>query len=358
MPRTGVATLPLHYGKAPRWLFSRMSMLAREILTALASEFSPEEILKRFSDPFWFQAFGCVLGFDWHSSGLTTTVLGAAKEGIRGLEGDIGIFMAGGKGSTSRKTPAEIESYGEKHSFEPRRLVYASRLSAKVDNTAVQDGYQLYHHVFLFTRNMHWAVVQQGMNPQHGTARRYHWLGDNVKDFVVEPHKAVCCDRRQASLNMVAAGSEGARRVSVELAKKDPDRLLREIKAAGNLELARRHNITGADINPARIRSTLIKTYERQPADFETLIAIQGVGPRTIRALSLVSELIYGKPPSYSDPARYSFAHGGKDGTPFPVDRKTYDRTIEVMKKAIQAARLGNTERLKAVRRLADFYHL
>ncbi|NOZ68389.1 MAG: DUF763 domain-containing protein [Deferribacteres bacterium] len=357
MPRTGVATLPLHYGKAPRWLFSRMSMLAREILTALASEFSPEEILRRFSDPFWFQAFGCVLGFDWHSSGLTTTVLGAAKEGIRGLEGDIGIFIAGGKGSTSRKTPGEIESYGEKYSFEPRRLVYASKLSAKVDNTAVQDGYQLYHHVFLFTKNMHWAVVQQGMNPQNRMARRYHWLGDDVRDFVVEPHKAVCCDRRQASLNMVAARSEEARQVSVELARKGPDKLLREIRSINNLQLAKRHNITGADINPARIRGTLVRTYERQPEDFETLLAIQGVGPKTIRALSLVSELIYGNPPSYSDPARYSFAHGGKDGTPFPVDRKTYDRTIVVMKNAVQAARLGN-EKLKAVRRLADFYHL
>jgi hypothetical protein len=335
-----------------------MTLLAREIITTLASEFSAAEILKKFSDPFWFQAFGCVLGFDWHSSGLTTTVMGASKEGIKGLEKDIGLFIAGGKGAASRKTPSEIEAFGEKFSIDPSHLIYASRLSAKVDNCAVQDGYKLYHHVFLFTKESHWAVVQQGMNSDNRMARRYHWLGDDVRDFVVEPHKAVCCDKRETSLNMVALSSEDARKVSVELVKEHPEKLLNEIQAVTNLELTKRHNIKSSDINPKKIQGTLLRTYERQPENFESLLGIQGVGPKTIRALSLVSELIYGKSPSYSDPARYSFAHGGKDGTPYPVDRKTYDRTIEVMKKAIQSARLGNTDKIKAVRQLAKYYHL
>ncbi len=204
MQRTGAATLPLHYGKAPSWLFRRMTLLAREIMTTLSTEFSPEEILNRLSDPYWFQALGCVLGFDWHSSGLTTTVMGAIKEGVKGLEKDTGLLVAGGKGAASRKTPSEIESFSEKYSLDPSALVYASRMSAKVDNTAVQDGYQLYHHVFVFTMKGHWGVVQQGMNSEDRTARRYHWLGDHVKDFVVEPHQAICCDRRQKTLNLVA----------------------------------------------------------------------------------------------------------------------------------------------------------
>jgi hypothetical protein len=335
-----------------------MKLLAREIVTTLASEFSPEDILQRFSDPFWFQAFGCVLGFDWHSSGLTTTVMGAAKEGIKGLEKDLGLFIAGGKGAASRKTPDEITSAGEKFSVEADNLIYASKMSAKVDNTAVQDGYQLYHHVFLFTTKGHWAVVQQGMNSDDRTARRYHWLGDDVKDFVVEPHKAVCCDKKQDSLNMVALESEDARQISAALAKERPEKMLKEIKAVNNLKLTRRHNISSADINPKRIQRTLLKMYERQPENFESLLGIQGVGPKTIRALSLVSELIYGKTPSYSDPARFSFAHGGKDGTPFPVDRKTYDRTIDIMKKAIRSAKIGNQDKLRAIRRLARYYQI
>jgi hypothetical protein len=317
MPRTGTATLPLHFGRAPHWLFSRMTLLAREIITALASEISPE-----------------------------------------GHEKDLGLFIAGGKGSKSRKTPDEIRSHGERYSIEPEPLVYASRMSAKVDNTAVQDGYQLYHHVFLFTDRGHWAVVQQGMSESDRTARRYHWLGDDLDDFVREPHKAVCCDRKSASLNMVASESGEARQVSVDISKEHPEKLKKDIQSLPELELARRHNIKPVDINVKRIRGTLLKTYEHQPEDFEALLGIRGVGPKTIRALCLVSELIYGKAPSYSDPARYSFAHGGKDGTPFPVDRKIYDRTIEIMKKAVQSSKIGNKERLHAVRRLARYYDI
>ncbi|MEW6214601.1 MAG: DUF763 domain-containing protein [Nitrospirota bacterium] len=352
MPKTGIAILPLHYGRAPKWLFSRMAALSREIVFSLVTEFGPAELLKRLSDPYWFQALGCVLGFDWHSSGLTTTVTGALKEGIRGVENELGIFMAGGKGLTSRKTPEQILSYADKYSINHSPLIYASRMSAKVDNTALQDGYQLYHHAFIFTYKGDWAVIQQGMNPVNKTARRYHWLGEDVKDFVREPHKAICCDTKQRTLNMVALESEDARKISVALSKENPDRVIKEVESICELPLPKRHNVTWADVDPKRLYRILTKTYERQPEDFEKLLGIEGVGPKTIRALSLVSELIYGKPPSYRDPARFSFAHGGKDGTPFPVDRNTYDKTIDVIKNAIQSAKVGNTDKMEAIKRL------
>lgn len=225
MPKTGIATLAIHHGKAHKWLFSRMTALSREIISALVTEFGAAELLRRLSDPYWFQAFGCVLGFDWHSSGLTTTVTGALKEGIRGMENELGIFIAGGKGLTSRKTPEQILNYADRHYINPSPLIYASRMSAKVDNTAIQDGYQLYHHVFVFTYKGEWAVIQQEMNTINRTARRYHWLGENVNDFVVEPHKAICCDTRYRTLNMVALESEDARKIAIALSRKRPERL-------------------------------------------------------------------------------------------------------------------------------------
>lgn len=358
MPRTGTAFLPLHYGAAPRWLFERMTALSREIVSAIVSGFGPKELLARLSDPYWFQAVGCVLGFDWHSSGLTTTVTGALKEGVRGREGELGVFFAGGKGASSRKTPDQICGFGERFGMDPEPLVYASRMSAKVDNTAVQDGYQLYHHVFVFTTKGEWAVVQQGMNEDTRMARRYHWFGDTVKEFVVEPHAAVCCDRREPTLNLVAAESEEARQVCTELSKEPPEKVAGAVKKIASLTMPERHHVTAADVDPKRFYRTLVNTYESQPEDFEGLLGLKGVGPKTIRALSLVSEIIYGKAPSYRDPARFSFAHGGKDGTPFPVNRPVYDQTIEVVKKAIQAAGVGNQARLEAVRRLSRFYEV
>ncbi len=356
MQKTGTATLPLHYGKAPRWLFSRMVALSREITTALITEFGAKEFLRRLSDPYWFQSLGCVLGFDWHSSGLTTTVTGALKEGIKDIENEIGIFIAGGKGKTSRKTPDEIISHADTYSFNPSPLVYASRMSAKIDNTAVQDGYHLYHHIFISTFKGEWAVVQQGMNPDNKKARRYHWLGEDVRDFVVEPHKAICSDKKYRTLNMVALESEDAREVSLALSKEGPEKVVREAKKLSELVLPERHNITMLDIDLKRLFKILTKTYERQPENFESLLGIEGVGPKTIRALSLISELIYDRPPSYRDPARFSFAHGGKDGTPFPVDRKTYDKTIEIMKNAIQSAKIGNTDKIETIRRLNKYF--
>jgi len=356
MPKTGTATLPLHYGRAPKWLFDRMTALSKEITYAVVSEFGQVAFLEKLSDPFWFQALGCVLGFDWHSSGLTTTVTGALKEGSRGMERELGIFFAGGKGSTSRKTPDHIRMYSDRYLINPDPLVYASRMSAKVDNTAVQDGYQLYHHVFVFTERGDWSVIQQGMNANKRTARRYHWLGNTVTNFVEEPHAAICCDRRHKTLNMVALESEDARKVCTNLTHEKPEKIAREIQKVQELELTARHLVTEADINPKKLYRTLTKTYEHHPENFERLLGINGVGPKTIRALSLVSELIYGITPSYRDPARFSFAHGGKDGTPFPVDRKTYDKTIDVLKKAIQAAKIGNREKMDAVRRLAKYF--
>jgi hypothetical protein len=351
--RTGIAEMPLHYGRAPAWLFQRMKRLAGAVAEAVVLDEGTAGLLARLSDPHWFQAFGCVLGFDWHSSGLTTTACGALKEGLAGREEELGLFVAGGKGATSRKTPAEIATWGERTGIEPDPLVYASRTSAKVDSAAVQDGYQIYHHVFLFDREARWAVVQQGMNETSGMARRYHWLGEKVEDFVCEPHAAVCCDARGETLNLVARGSEGARQGSAEVARQAPETTLAEIDRLRTLPLPRRHEVELADVNPKRLASIFLKTYDAQPAGFEDLLGLAGVGAKTLRALSLLAELVYGCAPSTEDPARFAFAHGGKDGTPFPVQRATYDRSIATLEKAIRSAKLGRADELAAFKRLA-----
>ncbi|MEW6087015.1 MAG: DUF763 domain-containing protein [bacterium] len=354
MTRTGTAHLPLHYGNAPAWLFTKMRALSREIITLIVSDTGPDEVLRRMSDPFWFQAFGCVLGFDWHSSGLTTTVCGAVKESIRGIEKELGIFVAGGKGKTSRKTPSEIELWSEKISINPAKLVYASRMSAKVDNSAVQDGYQLYHHTFLFTKKGNWAVVQQGMNGVNRWARRYHWLSENVSNFVCEPHSAICSDNRGETLNMTAKESEAARIISTDASKENPEKLAEEIDKIISLELPGRHPVLQKDINSKYLKKIFLKTYKKQPDNFEHLLGIEGVGPKTIRALALISEIVYGKPPSFKDPARYSFAHGGKDGFPYPVDRENYEHSIEYLRKAVTLAKIGQTDKISALKRLGD----
>ncbi|MBN1191632.1 MAG: DUF763 domain-containing protein [Dehalococcoidales bacterium] len=351
--RTGIAYLPLHGGKAPPWLFQRMVKLSRQITIAIVEEYGPCEMLKRLSHPFWFQAFGCVLGFDWHSSGVTTTLCGALKEGIRGLEKDLGFFIAGGKGRTSRQTPLEIESWGDKLSLDPVPLVYASRMAAKVDTSALQDGYQLYHHCLMFTSGGAWAVVQQGMNEENHYARRYHWLGESVTDFVNEPHAAILSESRGNTLNLVAAESGTARGTITEIATgQKPESLLDQLKSLTTLELPARHRIKVNDLHPDSIAKILLSTYEKQPCNFEQLLGLQGVGPKTIRALSLISEIIYGVAPSYRDPVRYTFAHGGKDGIPFPVDRSTYDQSIEILTRAINRASISLSEKKEVFHRL------
>ena len=353
--RTGVASLPLHTGRAPPWLFGRMVRLAREILAHLVAEYGPEEVLRRLSDPFWFQAFGCVLGFDWHSSGVTTTACGALKEAVRGREMDFGLYVAGGKGGTSRKTPAEITVVCDSLSVEPDALIKASRLAAKVDNTAVQDGHQLYHHAFVFTPAGGWCVVQQGMSDATRTARRYHWLSEGLEDFVDEPHAAVCCDARGAALNMVASESAAARAAAVELAAKPPHELLSLFERVPSLFMPRRHAVALADVDPGRLHQVLLQTYARPPEDFASLLGTAGLGPKSLRALALTAEVIYGTRASTRDPARFAFAHGGKDGTPYPVDRAAYDATIEVLNTALTRARVDRSERIFALKRLAGF---
>ncbi len=332
-----------------------MIRLAREITICIVDTYGAETMLQRISDPFWFQALGCVLGFDWHSSGVTTTVCGALKEGIKGIEHDLGLFIAGGKGKTSRNTPIEIEAVCDSFSVDGAPLIYASRLSAKVDSAAVQDGYQLYHHCFFFLLDGTWAVVQQGMNEENRYARRYHWLSTGVTDFVCEPHWAVCCYQRQGGLNLVAQESDRTRAAITELARMNPEDLLGEIEKVRTLALPRAHPVAGGEGHRKQLEKALVSLCERYPANFEELLGTAGVGPKSLRALTLVSEVIHGVGPSFKDPARYSFAHGGKDGHPYPVDRHVYDQTIEVLRDALEKARIGNQKKMQAIRRLSLF---
>ncbi len=353
MKRTGIADSPLHGGKAPRWLFQRMTALARQLIIVVVHEFGTRELLLRLSDPHWFQAFGSVLGFDWHSSGLTTTACGAIKEGMRGLEKELGFFVAGGKGKAALRTPDNIVSFGEVLSADPQTLVYASRMSAKVDNAGLQDGYSLYHHTFFFTTDGNWAVVQQGMNETNRYARRYHWLGEAVASFTCEPHAAICAGHKEKDvLNMVAQESEDARKASTLIGQENPQTLVKELKKIQTLRLPPRHEILAQDLHPDRLYKIFLKTYEAQPENFENLIGLRGVGPKGIRALALLSELIYGAKLSFRDPARFSFAHGGKDGHPYPVDRKSYDRSIEILKQAVERAKIGDRQKMEAIKRL------
>jgi uncharacterized protein len=331
-----------------------MARLSREIVIYMVREFGAAEVLRRLSDPFWFQSFGCVLGFDWHSSGVTTTVCGAVKVGVADVDRELGLFAAGGKGGTSRKTPSEITASCERIGRESAPLVYASKMAAKVDSAAVQDGYQLYHHAFFFTAAGDWCVVQQGMSDATRLARRYHWLSDNVDDFVDEPHAAVCCDARAEALNLVAHENDPVRSASAELARERPSVVLDVLAKIPELKMPVRHTLfPELDVPRNHFATVLTTTYERAPKDFESLLGIEGVGPKTVRALALASELLHGKPASLRDPARFAFAHGGKDGTPFPVDRATYDRTIEVMSNALNRAAIDRSEKVGAFRRLA-----
>lgn len=361
MERTGIANLPLHYGRCPSWIFEMMKRLGRAISEIIIAEHGQSEFLKRLSDPYFFQAFGCVLGFDFHSSGLTVTTLGALKEAR--LD-DIGIFVCGGKGKTSRKTPEEIEQFSGNVSLSTKKienLKYSSRMAAKVDSAAIQDGYQLYHHAFVFSENGSWAVIQQGMNANNRYARRYHWLSDEVKGFVEEPNNAICCDKKEARvLDMTASESRGARKISVEVVNEKRflkffrdnslnSFLKNEIKI---LSMPQHHFIKELS---RQTKKSLEKAYEIQPENYEELLSIQGIGPKSIRALALISELVYGSPPSWQNPVKFSFAHGGKDHVPFPVDKKTYEKSVEILRTAIDNAKMGAGEQLRAMERLSKF---
>ncbi len=339
--RTGTANLPLHGGHAPPWLFKRMVRLGREITKAIIYEYSVEEFLRRLSDPFWFQAFSCVLGYDWHSSGTTTVTMGALKEA---LGPELGIVVCGGKGKVSRKTPDEIVKFGDDVGLREKqieRLIYTSKITAKVDNSALQDGYQLYHHTLVFDEKGRWVVIQQGMNDRY--ARRYHWKWD-IEDFVNEPHSGIDAQRIENNvLDMTSSMSKEARKVSVDA-----------VNDFKSLTLPPNHPILKKDLTKRTIE-TLKKVSEMKPSNYEELLSLKGVGPKSIRALALISEIIYGTPPSWEDPVKFSFAHGGKDGYPYPVRRDIYDKSIEILRDAIERAKTGDKDKLYAIKRLNEF---
>ena len=388
--RRAAAQLPLHTGKAPAYLFARMWKLAGAVTMAVVDAHGPAEMLRRLSDPWWFQAFGCVLGFDWHSSGVTTVTCGALREAYKRFGDDLGVHVAGGKGATSRQTPDEIAAAADRLAISAGDLlVHASKMSAKVDSAGLQDGYDLYHHSFFFTPAGDWAVVQQGMNARTRYARRYHWTGDatadRADDFTCEPHSAVTdlsagaspAAGEQLLLNMVAAEADKNRDASAELVRWNPDKLVyeaRRLTEGPTLFAPSHHALLPEDANVARLEKIVRSAHERNPQDFATLLGTEGVGAATVRSLSLLAELIYDAPASHRDPAYaaaapgaaappaapnqrrwadYAYAHGGKDGTPFPVDRDTYDRSIAVLTDAVRKARVGNTEKTEALRRLA-----
>ncbi|MCK9186350.1 DUF763 domain-containing protein [Candidatus Gracilibacteria bacterium] len=380
--RRGIATFTLDTGKCPKWLYDRMVALGREIVQILVAEYGPDEFIKRISDPVWFQSLGTVLAFDWNASGLTTILTAALKESIRGFENDLGLFICGGKGKTSRKTPEEIANWGYKLSLpdgQTNKLIYNSKMSAKVDSSLVQDGYSLYHHSFFFSKNGAWAVVQQGMNLEKQTARRYHWSSDNLKDLIEEPHKGIMTTQltKEKTLNMTAKESDKNRNMSVEFVNGNFNALMKDIQIlrrhSSSLSQMMKMKIDENQLTLLNLEDTEFTTHpvinenfsqskylekilwllcDRKPESYETLLGQKGVGGKTIRALSLVSEVIYGAEASYTDPARYSFAHGGKDATPYPVDKKTYDQSIDILKKAVEKSHISMTEKKSAIQRL------
>ncbi len=350
--QTGIAELPLHWGEAPKWLFDRMKRLCRAVIEVIITEFGTEEFLRRISDPVWFQSLGCVAGFDWHSSGLTTTLSGALKEGVKGAEKSLGLFICGGKGKAALNTPREICYFAEQFGLSGENLTQTSRLIAKVDSAGLQDGFQIYHHLFVGTKKGEWAVVQQGMNPETRWARRYHWISEGLKSFVNEPHKAIASDHTGIALNMVAREAETARKTTVEIVKNHPEKTLQELK---RINFPQHHPIFSTDIPPRNIAKTLLTIYEKPPQEFADLLLFPGVGPKTVRALALLAEVIYGAPLSFRDPVTYSFAHGGKDGYPYPVHQEEYDRSIALLEKGIKEAKMGRGEKLAALKRLENW---
>lgn len=352
--KTGTIDLPLHTGYTPKWLFEEMVKLARAIIEVITLDFGPGEFIKRVADPLWFQAFGCLLGFDWHSSGLTTTVCGAVKEALKSTEYEYGLFACGGKGRTAIKTPSEIsliEATGQIDDNTAKKLQYSSKMAAKVDSTLVQDGYKIYHHAIFFTHKGEWAVVQQGMNEINRYARRYHWLSTNVKNFVVEPHTAICCDKRSKTFNLIDRSVEFTRQTVTSLSSDKPSKTIKEI-----VKLPSEHTIPQNQIG--KIKNVLLKTYENPPKDFEDLVGRRGIGPKTLRALSMVSHLCYGTPISWKDPAKFSFAHGGKDGVPYPVDKENYNETIETLRRLLSEAKIGLLDKKHAFQRLQNSFRL
>ena len=380
MFKRGIATFTLDYGKCPKWLFERMVKLGREMSRIIIAEYGPDEFVKRIADPVWFQALGTVLAFDWNASGLTTILTAALKEAIRGEESDLGIYICGGKGKTSLKTPEQISLFGARAELSQEKinsLEYNSRMAAKVDSSLVQDGFQIYHHSFFFSQNGAWAVVQQGMNEKEVTARRYHWFSDDAKNMVMEPHSGIISDGQHTGLNMTAKESENTQKISMELVQGSYNTLMKDFKllrkystpqseviSIGNndQELVKMHlhdrdfkvlPVITEDFTKSKyLQKILHEVNEIKPKNYEQLLSLKGVGPKTVRALALTAEVIYGAKASYEDPARYSFAHGGKDFVPYPVDRPTYDQTIATMRALASKMKIGYSEKNKIIGRL------
>jgi uncharacterized protein len=375
MQRSGSANLPLHGGRVPAWLSARMAALGRVIAEAIVHHYGRRELLRRLADPFWFQSFGAVMGMDWHSSGITTSVVGALKRGLAPVAAELGVFVCGGRGAQSRRTPAELSAIGERTGVDADSLIKTSRLVAKIDSALVQDGYDLYLHGFIVSQEEDWCVVQQGMNTQQREARRYHWHSENVSGFFDSPHAAIEGRNVGPILNLADSNAEANRAAELELVRRGPDRAIEVLKRAaderaGNrdlfaaahttpalkphLALPAHHDVKAADIDLKRLHATLAAAAQRGPKDFAELLLMPGVGARTVASLAFVAEVIHGAPYRFKDPARFSLAHGGKDGHPFPVPLKVYDETIGVLKRAVGAAKLGRRETLDAIRRLDD----
>jgi hypothetical protein len=348
--KSGQADLPLHYGKVPVWLAQRMSSLGGAIVESIVMEYGRSVLLQKMSDPFWFQSLGCVLGMDWHSSGITTSVMGALKYAVNKKSSELGIYICGGRGKHSRQTPSELLAIADKTGLDGNLLVRNSRLSAKVDNTAIQDGFQLYQHSFILSQDGEWAVVQQGMNSGKRMARRYHWHSPGIKSFIEEPHTFIYGQNQGRILNLTDKAAAHARSGIMELTLENPGRIMREIN---RLVMPDHHDVRAGDVNLKRLGAVLARAHENPVQDMESLLLLDGVGPRTIQSLTLVSEIIHGTPSRFSDPARFSFAHGGKDGHPFPVPLSIYDESIQILDRAVQKARLGENDKSEALKNLS-----
>jgi uncharacterized protein len=365
--RTGSADLPLHHGHVPPWLARRMAALGRVMVEAIVHHYGRDELLRRLAHPFWFQSFGAVMGMDWHSSGMTTSVIGALQRGLAPVRHELGIYVCGGKGLRGRETPAQLARLGDETGIDAQGLTQASRLVAKVDGAAVQDGYELYLHAFIAAANGSWCVVQQGMNQQRREARRYHWLSEGLDSFLDSPHAAIDGRNHGVIVNLADTRAAASRSASLALVAGGPDRTvdtLRRLRESSSptlplfamplphLKMPARHDIRVSDIVLSRLHAALSAAADRGPKDFGELLLTPGVGARTVAALALVAEVIHGAPARFSDPARFAMAHGGKDGHPFPVLLDVYDKTISVLREAMARARLGNDDRLWALARL------
>ena len=351
MKRSGSADLPLHNGFVPKWLYERMAKLGFAITEAIIEEYGRQEFLSRMSDPFWFQSFGAVMGMDLHSSGITTSVMGALKRAINPHAKELGLYICGGKGKYSKDAPKELLLVGEQTGLNAQDLVRFSKLSAKVDNTAVQDGFQLYIHNFIVSKEGDWSVVQQGMREGDAMARRYHWHSQNIRSFVEEPHTAICGYNQGQILNLTAREAGDTRNGMLGISLEKPEKMMQEIQ---HLIMPGHHDVRSENVDLKRLGTVLWLAHDAQPQNFEELLLLEGVGPRTVQSLALVSEVIHGTPSRFKDPARFSFAHGGKDGHPFPVPTKTYDEVIHTLQKAVNRAKIGQTDKMQAIKKIHE----